>query len=185
MKKLLTLISITTIVAATACSNPGAGDNGVLSATEEAQISTSAESVSKHIPNATEEPVDKLNILNVEGHDVWVRMQSDKIDIFKIDVYLGLVERAIKLLVDLDRDFGNTLVQIKNPDNLEWLNNMFNNSERNLASIGAAYIAEGERIELSVRFSEIDDRAFFISVKFEDEDGEWVIDNVYDTSMGQ
>ena len=67
MKKLLTIISITAIVAATACSNPGAGDNDVLSATVEAQTSVAETSATTTEPatvtetESTEEPYVFVN----------------------------------------------------------------------------------------------------------------------------
>ena len=190
MKKLLTLISITTIVAVTACSNPGAGDNDVLSATEEAQTS-----VAETQTVALEPVCSGCDIcetferkFSVETH---LNGQSIAIPIHLISVYdnctvvqkkLYFAEKATKFIIDLNEDYDNTVTQIRNLSDIEWLAEWFNN--RTLTSIlqintlGVSEYSETMfRVSFLVEFSN-SSRSGWLCVELSEED-DFFVNDIY------
>jgi hypothetical protein len=113
------------------------------------------------------------------GHDVEINVRFDDDECSKVSERLELAERAVKLLVDLDNDFDETIE--KNEGNFDMVKHKFS-VDMSLTSISEAHISDHTddlmRIIIFTGFYGVD-RRMDIYVAFSKEDDKWVIDSVF------
>ena len=198
MKKLLTLISITTIVATTACSNPGEGDNDVLSATVEAQTSVAETSATTFDEPNKPEKITVEAYLN--GEKITIPVGGfPSYDSEEVEEYLHFAQRAVDLLVGLDNDFDAAIGEIKFgfsehiENNGEWgmdyVLRRFNDNSNLISISDVSFLRFDSNFEnllyISIKtgFSNMD-RATWTCIEFVKENGEWIINNLHDSTQG-
>ena len=193
MKKLLTLISITTIVAAvTACSNPGAGDNDVLSATVEAQTSVAETSATTFDEPNKPEKITVEAYLNGEKIKIPVG-GFPSYDSEEVEEYLHFAQRAVDLIVGLDNDFDSTIGEIKNGpseySDIEYPALRFN-TDSYLSTISSITMLSDFsnnrgffRVMVDTTFNNSEYRCA-ICVEFVKENGEWFVNGISDITLG-
>ena len=187
MKKLLTLISITTIVAATACSNPGEGDNDVLSATLEAQTSvaetsatttepaTVAETQSTSMTSAMEQTQTSTDEAQTTTGWTIETIEIRHSELRGTRKVLELAEKAVDFIINLDIDYENTFKQIRSPEDPEWLDTCFNKST--IAGIDYVKVSISNAA-FYIKFSDAS-RGCWVNIDFAEENGEFIVHDVY------
>jgi hypothetical protein len=127
---------------------------------------------------------------NLYGHDITFNVHSVDCESPEFHERLDLTQRAVKLLVDLDRDYERAIEQIKFSDEeidswkmsgKDYAEYRFN-SGSDLISIGVVSVF-GTTIQLQTVFSGID-TAVFMRVVFEKQEDEWIIVNIVCNATG-
>ena len=117
---------------------------------------------------------------HIFGHDINFSFKYGECE--KNNERMMLTERAVKLIIDLDKDFEEAIEQIRFKDNIKNYNDLFERLYKGefgkLSSIFSARIFFRDdnqaRADVFVGFSD-EHRGFWTSVIFEEDDGEWII----------
>jgi hypothetical protein len=212
--KYIIYILLATLIWLTACSKPQPPIDDDTSETTEHSQATATEPYTTNEPKTLEPQItnsekficeceicagksmnDNGVNANLFGHDIFFAFGFYNVECVAENEKFILAKRAVKLLVDLDNDYENTIEQIRfEPTQFrdEWVSgvcfveNVFN-SDNNIESIFLAYPLYDIpklHIRIGVNFHNTLDVTYICVVFVEEDDDEWVIVNVYDSSMG-